>query len=279
MLVVGGAAASIGLYAVSIASALGAGSCATSTTTPTASRPRRPSARRPRSRPAEWPRRFERALITVDNTADADGTVTTLRSTEPYGTCTSVAIHFAPTTPLPLLEMYTRGVTFHLSRADSRRFLPEVLDLVAAGVLDPTAVPTTTVPWERAEEAWLEPATKLVIERERGVIRAAPSVDVPPICDTNCCPRFALPSRTRDPPSMTLAQQGTQVALRGLNRLAQLDLIDRAGLRGLTERLVYRGTRNGFKAANAAGRSFAAVQKLGRPAASAPRQALRAAST
>ncbi len=65
---------------------------------------------------------------------------------------------------------------------------------------------------------------------------------------------------------MTLAQQGTQAALRGLNRLAQLDLIDRAGLRGLTERLVYRGTRNGFRAANAAGRSFAAAQKLGRPA-------------
>lgn len=65
---------------------------------------------------------------------------------------------------------------------------------------------------------------------------------------------------------MTLAQQGTQVALRGLNRLAQLDLIDRAGLRGLTERLVYRGTRSGFRAANSAARSFAAVQKLGKPA-------------
>lgn len=65
---------------------------------------------------------------------------------------------------------------------------------------------------------------------------------------------------------MTLAQQGTQVALRGLNRLAQLDLIDRAGLRGVTERLVYRGTRGGFRAANAAGRRFAAVQKLGKPA-------------
>ncbi len=65
---------------------------------------------------------------------------------------------------------------------------------------------------------------------------------------------------------MTLAQQGTQAALRGLNRLAQLDLIDRAGLRGLTERLVYRGTRGGFRAANAAGRSFAAVQRLAKPA-------------
>ena len=65
---------------------------------------------------------------------------------------------------------------------------------------------------------------------------------------------------------MTLAEQGTQVALRGLNRLASLDLIDRAGLRGLTERLVYRGTRNGFRAANAAGRTFNAVQKRTQPA-------------
>lgn len=65
---------------------------------------------------------------------------------------------------------------------------------------------------------------------------------------------------------MTLAEHGTQVALRGLNRLATLDLIDRAGLRGLTERLVYRGTRNGFRAANAAGRRFNAVQKRAQPA-------------
>ena len=65
---------------------------------------------------------------------------------------------------------------------------------------------------------------------------------------------------------MSLAQQGTQVALRGLNRLAGLDLIDRAGLRGLTERLVFRGTRSGFRAANAAGRTFASVQKLTSPA-------------
>ena len=65
---------------------------------------------------------------------------------------------------------------------------------------------------------------------------------------------------------MALAQQGTQVALRGLNRLAGLDLIDRAGLRGLTERLVFRGTRSGFRAANAAGRTFASVQKLTSPA-------------
>ena len=34
----------------------------------------------------------------------------------------------------------------------------------------------------------------------------------------------------------------------------------------MAERLVYRGTRDGFRAANAAGRTFAAVQKLSKPA-------------
>ena len=66
---------------------------------------------------------------------------------------------------MPLLEMYTRGITFHTSRADSRRYLAEVLDLVAAGRIDPLAVPTTVVEWDAAAERWLEPAVKLVVTR------------------------------------------------------------------------------------------------------------------
>jgi hypothetical protein len=53
-----------------------------------------------------------------------------------------------------------------LSRADSRRLLPVVLQLFAEGRFDPLAVPTTIVPWDRADEVWLEPATKLLLERE-----------------------------------------------------------------------------------------------------------------
>ena len=62
-------------------------------------------------------------------------------------------------------DMYTRGVTFHVSRADSRRLLPDVVSLVAARRLDPLAIPTTVVPWDQAPAAWLEPATKLVLVR------------------------------------------------------------------------------------------------------------------
>jgi len=68
-----------------------------------------------------------------------------IRSTEPYGRLTSVVIHFGDLVGLPMLEMYTRGITVHTSRADSRRYLPEVLDLVAAGRLDPAKVDERTV--------------------------------------------------------------------------------------------------------------------------------------
>lgn len=165
VLVVGGAAPSIGLYAVAIAVALGAGQvryvdrdadrCAAAAALGAEAT----------LHDGDWPKRFERALITVENTAEVPGLACTLRSTEPYGVCTCVAIHFQPETPVPLLEMYTRGVTLHVARADSRRHLPEVLDLVASGRLDPLAVPTTVVPWDDAESAWLEPATKLVLAR------------------------------------------------------------------------------------------------------------------
>ena len=88
-----------------------------------------------------------------------------IRSTEPYGRLTSVVIHFGDQPALPMLEMYTRGITVHTSRADSRRYLAEVLDLVAAGRIDPLAVPTTEIDWDDAAARWLEPAVKLVVRR------------------------------------------------------------------------------------------------------------------
>jgi alkylation response protein AidB-like acyl-CoA dehydrogenase len=56
------------------------------------------------------------------------------------------------------------------------------------------------------------------------------------------------------------------LGLRAMNRLAGSELLDRAGLRERLERLVYRSTRDGFRAVGAANRSFSAVTKLTRPA-------------
>ncbi|HEX4308118.1 MAG TPA: alcohol dehydrogenase catalytic domain-containing protein [Solirubrobacterales bacterium] len=165
VLVVGGAGSSVGLYAVAAARALGS------------ERVRYVDSDAAKCEAAErlgaavtmhegpWPRSFERALVTIENTMDPDGLACALRSTDDYGFCTSVAIHFGETTPVPLLSMYTKGITLHASRADSRRLLPEVIKLVAAGRLDPSAVPTTVAAWDDAAEAWLEPAVKLVVAR------------------------------------------------------------------------------------------------------------------
>ncbi len=165
VLVVGGAAASIGLYAVAIARALSAGrvSYVDSDAERCAVAERLGAEVTRHTGP--WPARFGRAPITVDNTGDADGLACSLRSTDDYGSCTSVAVQFATAVPVPLLAMYTKGVTFNISRADSRRYLPEVAGLVTSGLLDPAAVPATVVRWEDADQAWLEPAIKLVVDR------------------------------------------------------------------------------------------------------------------
>jgi alkylation response protein AidB-like acyl-CoA dehydrogenase len=60
------------------------------------------------------------------------------------------------------------------------------------------------------------------------------------------------------------------LGLRAMNRLAGSELLDRAGLRERIERLVYRGTRDGFRAVGAANRSFSAVSRLTRPARQRP---------
>lgn len=160
--VVGGSAPSIGLYAVAWAVALGAGHVRY--VDDDAGRRARAEALGAEAieQPADWPRRFGRAAITVANTADPAGLACALASTDDYGTCTLTAIVFGAA-ELPLLSMYTRGITLEVGRADSRRHLAEVLRLVAAGRFDPAAVETEVVPLADAAEAWLRPATKLVV--------------------------------------------------------------------------------------------------------------------
>jgi threonine dehydrogenase-like Zn-dependent dehydrogenase len=165
VLVVGGAAPSIGLWAAALAVVLGAATVRYVDTD--AERCARAAAlgADPVHHGGAWPRRFDRAAVTVENTGDADGLATTIRSTDDYGTCTPVAIHFAATTALPLLEMYTRGVTLVVGRAESRGHLPAVVDLVASGRFDPLAVGPTVVDWAEADRVWLDPATKLILRR------------------------------------------------------------------------------------------------------------------
>ncbi len=66
--------------------------------------------------------------------------------------------------------------------------------------------------------------------------------------------------------SASVAERGMGFGLRALNRLAGSDLLDRIRLRKQVERALFQGTKNGFRSATAAGRTFKAAQQLGKPA-------------
>jgi alkylation response protein AidB-like acyl-CoA dehydrogenase len=63
-----------------------------------------------------------------------------------------------------------------------------------------------------------------------------------------------------------IAEWGMGFGLRALNRLAGSDLLDRIRMRKQVERALFQGTKQGFRSATRAGRTFKAAQKLGRPA-------------
>jgi len=64
----------------------------------------------------------------------------------------------------------------------------------------------------------------------------------------------------------SVAERGMGFGLRQLNRLAGSDLLDRIRIRKQVERALFQGTKNGFRSASAAGRTFKAAQQLGQPA-------------
>jgi threonine dehydrogenase-like Zn-dependent dehydrogenase len=164
VLVVGGASSgSIGLYAAGLAVALGA----ESVLYVDADAARRTTAERLGAQTlAEQPKRLGPFPITVDACADPDGLALALRSTAPDGICTSTAIYFGEQPSLPLLEMYTKGITFKTGRANAREAIPHVLELAASGALHPELVTTRVVGWSEAPDALLERDwAKLVIER------------------------------------------------------------------------------------------------------------------
>jgi alcohol dehydrogenase len=164
VLVVGGAAAgSIGLYAAALAVALGS----ESVLYVDGDEGRRERAQALGAQTlAQMPRRVGPYPITVDASADADGLGLALRSTSPDGVCTSTSIYFGEPPSLPLLEMYTKGITFRTGRANAREAIPHVLDLAAAGSLRADLVTSAIVDWDQAPAALAEPGwTKLVIVR------------------------------------------------------------------------------------------------------------------
>jgi hypothetical protein len=66
--------------------------------------------------------------------------------------------------------------------------------------------------------------------------------------------------------SASVTERSIGVSLRALNWLAGSDLLDRIRVRKQVERALFQTTKGGFRTVTAAGRTFKAAQKLGKPA-------------
>jgi alcohol dehydrogenase len=161
VLVVGGGAPSVGLYAAAIAVGLGAAVVDYLDDDPQ----RRSVAMKvgASAHPKSGWRKRRRYPITVNASVDAEGLAQALLSTEPGGVCTSVGIYLARTTPIPLQAMYGIGLTFITGRIHASAAIPDVLRLVQSGQLDAAKITTRTARWDEAPEALLDPSAKVVI--------------------------------------------------------------------------------------------------------------------
>jgi threonine dehydrogenase-like Zn-dependent dehydrogenase len=163
VLIVGnGGGPSIPFYSIAVARALGVAQLDYVDRDPQ----RLAKAERLGANPIEGPagKRAGSYSITVAASTDPAALVYALRSTAPGGTCTSNGF-VGEEVALPLLEMYTRGVTLVTGRVDARAVIPHALELVVEGRLHPEAVTDAVVDWDDAPQALVERPVKMVFRR------------------------------------------------------------------------------------------------------------------
>lgn len=164
VLIVGGNGGtnSIGLYAVGLAVATGAGSVTYLDTDP--QRLRIASELGAETIDQDPVQKVGSFPITVDASGTDAGLRCALNSTAADGICTSTSVYLQDPT-LPMFAMYSRCCTLHTGRAHVRPAIPTVLSLVAQNRFDPSIVTTTHAHWNDAVQALAEPTMKVVITR------------------------------------------------------------------------------------------------------------------
>jgi threonine dehydrogenase-like Zn-dependent dehydrogenase len=109
----------------------------------------------------------ERFPLSVEASGCSAGLHLALSALAVCGTCSIVGLHFRKGTRLPLWDMYARNTNITTGLVDARAVLPEVLNLGKFAKFNPHAVVSTVASWSDAPEALLESSTKVVIERPK----------------------------------------------------------------------------------------------------------------
>lgn len=164
VLVVGGLAPSVGLYAVMSALALGAEKVVYVDDNAARLELAETAGAEVINAKGQWGalKLNQKFPIVVDaNVLDAGRTLA-LRSVEACGVCTSVSGGATSEARLPLQLMYLKGVRYEIGRVHACSTARPVLNLVSSGALDPGHLISKVVPFSEAIDGMMLPDTKVV---------------------------------------------------------------------------------------------------------------------
>jgi threonine dehydrogenase-like Zn-dependent dehydrogenase len=164
VLILGGGAKSIGLYAAGLAVAHGAGVVDYLDDDPERGRIAESFGARTQSR-----RRTTRSRgydVVVEATSRASGLRAAVRALAPGGVCTAVGYYLASGTRVPLMRMYATDATLRLGVSHARAVLPALLAFVHRTGFPAERVTTLSADWEDAASAYTARTTKVVLQRD-----------------------------------------------------------------------------------------------------------------
>ena len=105
--------------------------------------------------------------VVVEATSRAAGLRGAVRALAPGGTCTAVGYYLASGTRVPLMRMYATDATLRVGVSHARAVLPELLEFVRATSFPAERVTTVLAGWDEAPRAYAERTTKVVLARDR----------------------------------------------------------------------------------------------------------------
>lgn len=100
--------------------------------------------------------------VVIDASGNKEWLHAGLQMLTPGGLCDSVGIYFDDV-PFPIYEMYMRDVRFRIGRGNARRAMPHVLDMMARKCICPEHATTQTHEWHVAHECLMLSAKPLLV--------------------------------------------------------------------------------------------------------------------
>jgi threonine dehydrogenase-like Zn-dependent dehydrogenase len=167
VLVVGGLAQSVGLYAVHAALALGSRRVvyADSDNSRLGIAKRAGAETIILSDMETQTRHEDDFLIVVDASATREGLMYAMGSTAPCGFCTSVSGGLSKMMELPLSSAYMKGINYQVSRVHSRTVLNDTLHHACQGTINPLVFVDDILSFDDCIDAMLDPRPKLIFCR------------------------------------------------------------------------------------------------------------------